>query len=236
MINVISAGACKGLFQALYGKKLKSGSLMAKFGAVGAMQEQLLAGQACELLVLTIPLLEKLAKEKWVIADSIRPIGLVATGIAVPTALAKQRGGMPKVNDQAVLRANLLAATAIHFPDPKRATAGIHFQQVLDQLGIASAVANRCHHYDNGASAMAKLAANDSALGNLQIGCTQVSEILYTQGVNLIDELPEPFQLSTQYAVALTPSGMDSKRAKKMLDRLSGKKSIELRVSSGFAV
>ncbi len=236
MINVISAGACKGLFQALYGKKLKSGSLMAKFGAVGAMHELLLSGQACELLVLTVPLLETLANEKWVVADTIRPIGLVATGIAVPVALAKQKAGKPKVSDQAVLRANLLAATAIHFPDPVRATAGIHFQKVLDQLGIARAVADRCHHYDNGALAMAKLAANDPALGPLQIGCTQVSEILYTLGVSLIDELPDPFQLHTHYGVALTPSGLDSKRAKKMLDRLSGKKSLELRVSSGFVV
>ena len=44
----------------------------------------------------------------------------------------------PPVGDAAELRAALLAADAIYFPDPKLATAGIHFAKVLDGWGSAA--------------------------------------------------------------------------------------------------
>jgi molybdate transport system substrate-binding protein len=232
MVNILSAGACKGLFQSLFEKRFASGKLQGAFGAVGAMQEKLLAGEACELIALTRPMLEKLAIEGWVIKETITDIGKVGTGIAIPTKL----GSIPDVSHADVLRSNLLAATSIHFPDPQRATAGIHFQNVLSELGILEQVRARCFHYPNGAFAMAELAKNKAAHGELQIGCTQVSEITYTKGVSLVAELPEPFQLRTTYSAALTPSGIESKRALKMLDKLTSDKHSKLRQQGGFIV
>jgi molybdate transport system substrate-binding protein len=230
MVNILSAGACKGLFQALFPKRIKDGKIQASYGAVGAMQEKLLNGEACELLVLTLPMLEKLAVEKWVDANTIRVVGHVGTGIAIPSSLHS----IPDVSSQSVLKANLLAANYIHFPDPQRATAGIHFQNVLSDLGIAAEVRERCGHYPSGAFAMAQLAKNAKKYGALQIGCTQVSEILYTPGVTLVAELPEMYRLRTTYAAALTPSGLESRRAIKMLEKLTGEKSAALRLSGGF--
>jgi molybdate transport system substrate-binding protein len=230
MVNILSAGACKGLFQALFPKRIKARKIKAAYGAVGAMQEKLLKGEACELLVLTLPMLEKLAAEKWVDANTIRVVGHVGTGIATPSSLQS----IPDVSSDIALKANLLAANYIHFPDPQRATAGIHFQNVLSDLGIAAQVRERCAHYPNGAFAMAQLAKNAKKYGALQIGCTQVSEILYTPGVTLIAELPEMYRLRTTYAAALTPSGLESRRALKMLEKLTGEKSAALRLSGGF--
>ncbi len=230
MINVLSAGACKGLFQALFAKQLNNGKLQAAFGAVGAMQEKLLGGEACDILVLTIPMLEKLAAQKWVVASSITPIGEVGTGIAVPATMTS----WPAVHTPDVLKANLLAATSVHFPDPARATAGIHFKSVLDQLNIYAALESRCHLYPNGATAMAALASGSRALGHMPIGCTQVSEILYTPGVSLVAELPPPFVLRTVYAAALTPAGLESPRALEMINKLCSSKSLVLRHKGGF--
>ena len=232
MINIISAGACKGLIQALFARRFKSGKAQASFGAVGAMQEKLLAGEACELLVLTVPMLEKLAAEGWVDRATIAPIGAVGTGIAIASSLAS----IPDVMSRETLKANLLAASSIHFPDPARATAGIHFKNVLNELGILNDVEAKCHHYPNGAVAMNMLAKNVPEHGDLQIGCTQVSEIMYTPGLTLVAELPEPFVLRTVYASALTTSGTESKRAHKMLEKLTGAASLSLRQSSGFIV
>jgi molybdate transport system substrate-binding protein len=230
MVNILSAGACKGLFQALFAKRMKSGKVQGSFGAVGAMQEKLLYGEACELLVLTVPMLEKLATDGWVVQTSIQNVGHVGTGIAISSSLAS----IPDVSSTHYLKENLLAATAIHFPDPQRSTAGIHFQNVLTDLGIFNQVAERCIHYPNGALAMAELAKNKPAHGNLQIGCTQVSEILYTPGVTLVAELPEPYRLRTTYAAGLTPSGLESNRAMKMLEKLTGAASVALRQAGGF--
>ncbi len=234
MNHFLSAGACKGLFQGLYARQLNSGHLRGAFGAVGAMQEKLLNGDPCELLVLTLPLLEKLAREGWVIPTTIKLIGQVGTGIAVASAQAKKVAGIPDVLTSATLKANLLAASQIHFPDPVRSTAGFHFNGVLEDLGIADTLAARCAHYPNGAFAMAQLAKNAKVGGPLQMGCTQVSEILYTPGVQLVAELPEPYRLRTAYAAGLTPSGFESDVAHKMLATLIGPAASRLRLAGGF--
>ena len=234
MIHVLSAGACKGLFQTLYPKQLKSGAVQASFGAVGAMQETLLAGAPCELLVSTVPLLKSLAEQGWIDESTIQFIGQVCASIAI--ADRKPLGSDPDVSTREHLRANLLAATAIHYPDPLRSTAGIHFDKVLNELGVDATVKSRCHHYANGAFAMQALAKHAPALGALQIGCTQASEILYTDGVRIVGPLPAPFELNTGYAAALTISGLDSSAARKMLDYLTGPNSHSLRIRSGFTI
>ena len=94
----------------------------------------------------------------------------------------------PSIGDAAALRAALLAADAIYFPDPKLATAGIHFAKVLDALGIAGEVAARLRPFPNGAAAMQALARAPDAR---PIGCTQVTEILNTPGVTLVGPLPK---------------------------------------------
>lgn len=227
-VNVLSAGACKGLFTALAPTEFRKQSLsvVGSFGAVGVMQEKLLAGEACDLLVLTLPMLERLATQGKLRADSIAVIGVVGTGIAVRTG-----GRWPNVSTANLLGANLLAARGIHFPDPARATAGVHFARVLSELGIAAKVAGVCHHYPNGAMAMAALAADTDPL---QIGCTQISEILYTPGIDLVAALPAPFTLATSYAVALTRDCRDIAAATRMLAILTGAPSASLRAAGGF--
>ena len=91
---------------------------------------------------------------------------------------------------EAGLRAALIAADAIHFPDPGKATAGIHFDKVVDRLGIRSDVQARLRTFPNGASAMRALAD----AGGRAIGCTQATEILATPGVRLVGPLPPGFE------------------------------------------
>ena len=86
------------------------------------------------------------------------------------------------------LRAALLGADAIHFPDPERATAGIHFARVLAEVGISGALfAAKAKTHANGAAAMRALAE----AGTRALGGTQATEILATPGVRLVD-VPTP--------------------------------------------
>ena len=61
------------------------------------------------------------------------------------------------------LRAALLAADEIHFPDPAQATAGIHFAKVMRELGVWSRGPGRLRPAPNGATAMRALAASKAA-------------------------------------------------------------------------
>jgi molybdate transport system substrate-binding protein len=227
-LSIVSAGAAKGLVEALQGDwtATSGAAIEGTFGAVGAMKEKLLSGTACDVLILTQALLDGLAAQGVIAGDSIRPLGRVFTGIAVPDGAAA-----PPIDTPDALRDTLTRASAIYFPDPERATAGIHFAKVLRELGIADAVSSRLRTYPNGATAMRELAqAGDPAA----LGCTQVTEILYTRGVRLAGLLPKAFELSTLYCVAVCTASGQEALARDFVSLVAGPSTAPLREQGGF--
>jgi molybdate transport system substrate-binding protein len=140
-------------------------------------------------------MIDQLETGGHVVGSTRAALGRVRTGIGIRSGDA-----LPDIKDRAALKQSLLIATDIFLPDPQRATAGIHFAKVLQQLGIDSQVAARLRPYPNGAAAMAAMAHSTAAS---PIGCTQVSEIKFAPGVTLAGLLPEAFELATVYSVAV---------------------------------
>ena len=196
------------------------------FGAVGALKEKLVAGERCDVVILTAAMIADLEREGRLLPGASAPLGRVRTGIAVRTGDA-----LPQVSDRAHLRDMLLAASGIYVPDTLRSTAGIHFAQVLTRLGIHDDVAPRLRLYPNGATAMRELA---SATGPGLVGCTQITEIRYTPGVALVGPLPAEFELATVYSVAVGADARAPDLALRFALLLSGSASRVLRANSGF--
>jgi len=225
-VHLLSAGAAKGLVLALQPdfEGASGVQLASTFGAVGAMLEQLDAGTPCDAIVLTRAMLDALAAAGRVVAGSVCDVGWVHTGVAVP-----QGAAAPPVAEAAVLRALLQRASAIYLPDPERATAGIHALKVLRELGQAQP--ERLHPHPNGAAAMAAMAR---AADPGAVGITQVSEILYTPGLQLLGALPPPFALATLYSAAVVQGAPQTKAATRLLALLSAPAQAALRRRSGF--
>ena len=150
----------------------------------------------------------------------------------VETALAV-RSGDPKVTvgNADDLRAAFLASDAIFVPDIKASTAGIHVAKVLAQLGIADEVAARLKVYPNGATAMRELAASDA---KRPIGCTQSTEIISTEGVELSGSLPKGCELATMYTAAVTTSAAHAGEAQTLIELLTSADAHEERARAGF--
>ncbi|NDP44066.1 MAG: ABC transporter substrate-binding protein, partial [Aromatoleum sp.] len=150
----------------------------------------------------------------------------VRTGIAVRAGDA-----VPGIGDADALSLALVAATAIYLPDSQRATAGIHFVDVMKRLGIHADVESRLRPYPNGAAAMHELAqATDAGC----IGCTQITEILYTPGVTLVGPLPVGFELATVYSIAVCTRARHPELARKFAALIAGPDSRALRAQGGF--
>lgn len=228
IVQLLCAGAVKGVVEALQPAFIaESGSeVVGEFGAVGAMKAKLLAGDPCDVIVLTAAMLAELAAQGHVEADTIAQLGEVATGVAI-----RSGDPLPAIGDADSLRRSLLAATALYVPDPERATAGIHFADVVRRLGIARDVTPRLRAFPNGAIAMRALAEANEAGG---LGSTQVSEILYTSGVTLVGELPGEFALATVYSVAVCARAQSPQLARRVAATLSGPRSAAMRANAGF--
>jgi molybdate transport system substrate-binding protein len=137
----------------------------------------------------------------------------------------------PAVGTADELKAALLNAKGIYFPDPVKATAGIHFMNVLKQLEIDAQVAGRLHPFPNGATAMGEM-ARSSEPG--VIGCTQVTEILYTPGVTLVAPLPQAFELATVYTAGVSSRANSPQTAAALIALLASTQTAALRRAGGF--
>jgi molybdate transport system substrate-binding protein len=227
-LNILSGGAAQGLVTSLAPAfKAQTGFYIAgEFGAVGAMAEKLRGGIAADIIILTAALVAKLADEKLVVPTSIADVGLVETAVAV-------RARDPKISIGSAddLRKALLASDEIYVPDIKTSTAGIHVAKVLAQLGIADEAATRLKVYPNGATAMRELASSNA---KHPIGCTQATEIITTEGVQLSGVLPKGCGLATTYTAGVTTRSASPKQAQILIELLTNTGSSELRSRAGF--
>jgi molybdate transport system substrate-binding protein len=153
-LHVLSAGAAKGLVEALEPAlhAATGATLRGEFGAVGAIREKWRGGAPCDVIILTAAMLDTMAQDGRVVPETIAPLGRVRTGIAVRVGEAP-----PAIADREELRRSLLAAKGLYLPDAVRSTAGVHFMNVLRELGIHDEVVSRLRAYESGAVAMREL-------------------------------------------------------------------------------
>jgi molybdate transport system substrate-binding protein len=129
------------------------------------------------------------------------------------------------------LRKALLAADAIFVPDTETSTAGIHVAKVLAQLGIADEVAARLKVFRNGATAMRQLAVSDA---KRPVGCTQSTEIIAAEGVELTGSLPPGYELKTMYTAGVTTNAAHAEQAQALIELLTGADAGKARRRAGF--
>jgi len=229
VVNILSGGAAAAVVKGVQAQfERESGAtIQATFSAVGQMRDQLLAGSPCDLVILTRPLVAQLVASGHVVAGSERSLGLVRTGVAV-------RAGTPHpaIGDRGQLAAAFRAAREIYYPDPEKATAGIHFMNVLKALGLDQELKGAFRPFPNGATAMAAMATSNEAVA---IGCTQETEINYTQGVELVGSLPKEFELATDYTLGICAAAREPGLAAKLAELVAGPASAQIRRQGGFA-
>lgn len=226
-LRILSGGAAHGLvgrLQPVFEKKHDC-KIEGTYGAVGAMKDKLLGGAPCDLLILSLALIEDLVGQKRADVTTVKPVGQVKTGIAL-----KEKHAPVSVSSPEKLQALLKAAPTLYFPDPAKATAGIHFMKVLQSLGLDKEPA-KLKTYPNGATAMAALAQSTEAEA---VGCTQVTEILITQGVRLNGLLPPPYELTTTYTAAVAAGAQEAELAKALIAALTAAEAAETRRKCGF--
>jgi len=227
-LHLLCAGAAQGLVKALQERfRAETGAhIEARFGAVGAMKEALLGGERCDVMIVTAAMVDALCAEGHLRTETRAALGQVFTGVAVQAGAPH-----PDVSTPAALKAALLASSDIYFPDAVRATAGIHFAKVMAELGIRDTLEPRFRTYPAGAIAMRELATSRATA---PMGCTQVTEIKYTPGVELVGLLPTEFALATTYTAAVSVRAAEPALAAAFVGLLVGADTRALRAAGGF--
>ncbi|MEN9587908.1 MAG: hypothetical protein RIT15_1483 [Pseudomonadota bacterium] len=215
-----------GLTRELLGDQI-SINVGLNFGAVRTMYDLYVSGVPCDLLLLTRAQIDELDAAGCLVSDSILDVGHVKTGVAVRADTKVD----PDIHDAASLKTMFLKASSIYCPDMKQSTAGLHVAGMLKQLGIWDDVKNHISEHPNGATAMRMMeTSNDSD----SIGCTQVTEIIYTPSVRLVGLLPKEFELSTVYSIAVPKRSTAPEAAKAAIAKLCSDAHQRVRAAAGF--
>ena len=231
-IRVLSGGAAAGVVQGIQEnfENTHQCIINGTFSAVGAMSDLVLKSEPCDLVILSKSLVNELVVSGHVDANSVRSLGIVPTGIAIPS---KRTLSSPKITTVDELKEAFRSAPALYFPDMEKSTAGIHFMKVMKTLGLDQELASRFKSFPNGATAMAQMALDSDT--NV-IGGTQTTEINICPGVDLIGLLPQELELNTDYTLGICKNSKNPDLSKKLADILVGDQSIQIRQSIGYIV
>lgn len=195
-ISVYSAGAARSGMTSLAEAFFKETGYVVNltFAPVGAIVKRLADGETTDIVVLTDRALEELVRQGKVVSDTVIEIGKVGVGIAVQAGMPA-----PDISTSAAFRQAILAAKSLAYADPaKGASSGIHFASVLEKMGIADDVKEKCICLTGGYEV-----AEFVAEGKAELGIQQISEIIPVKGVTLVGPLPSGLQKITTYAAGI---------------------------------
>lgn len=193
-IRVFSGGAPQQVLQALAPAFERStGHKVAfTFALVTAIQQKLAAGEKADIVMLPAPLLSAVEKALPFAKDSRATIARVGIGIIAPRAAKRI-----DISTSDAVRAALLDARAMAFPDPTTPSGG-HLLRMLDQLGIGEKVRPRVIN---------KAAINGGgelvARGEADLGLYLLSEVNRIDGITVVGLLPPALQSYVDYAAAI---------------------------------
>ena len=229
-LHVVSAGAAQSVVQQAIDawKRVPGGEIVATFGAVGAQRSRLREGASADVVLLTAAMIDELCADGYVMAGTRADLGEVVGGIAVCAGAPHRAVDTPQA-----LATALRAASAIYIPDPATATAGAQFIRMAEGLGIAAETARKLRSFPNGFAAMSQLAADADPAA---LGCTQITEIMWVRGVELVAPLPRPLQMPTVYSLGIAAGSTQVERARAFAQSIAGPQAAAALAQAGFGM
>jgi molybdate transport system substrate-binding protein len=161
----------------------------ASYGATNVLTPRIVAGEAADVLILTDVGIEALVQRGTVAPGSRRDLARSGIGLAVKSGAAR-----PDIGTVDAFKQAILAARSVAFS--KSGASGVHFAEVIRQLGIADQVAAKARVFDG---VVGELAAK----GEVEIAVQQVSELKLVPGLDLVGLLPDALQRITVFSAGI---------------------------------
>ena len=195
-VRVMSGGAPKEVFAQLTPKfEQQSGNkVVFIYDVLTALREKIAAGEKADVLVMPVPMLDGYVKDGKLRANSESTFGNVGISVVV-----KQGAPQPDISTKEKFCEAMLSARSVVHATPGKTPSGTHMGKVMEQLGIAEAVAKKIVHrpaLEGGVQLVAE--------GQADIGIYPASEVANVKGVTIIGSLPTGIELNIVYGGAAT--------------------------------
>jgi len=141
-----------------------------------------------------VPMLDGYAKDGKLRDNARATFGIVGTSVVVKEGVPK-----PDISTKEKFREAMLNARSVVHATPGKTPSGTHMGKVMEQLGIADAMAKKVIHrpaLEGGVQLVAE--------GQAEIGIYPASEVAGVKGLAVVGPLPAGIDLNTLYGAAAT--------------------------------
>jgi molybdate transport system substrate-binding protein len=190
------------------------------YGLAAVLKTKFLEGAPADVLILTGPIIDDLAKQGKVVTESKKDVARSGVGVAVKAGAPK-----PDISTPDALKSAVLSAKSIGYS--REGASGVAFARVLERLGIADQV--RTKYKDTGTKAGEMLAA-----GEIDLAAAQIPELMAVPGVEVVGPLPAELQTVTIFSVGLATEAQEPAAAKALIEFLSGPRAAPVYKTKGL--
>jgi molybdate transport system substrate-binding protein len=190
------------------------------YGLAAVLKTKFLEGAPADVLVLTAPIIDDLAKQGQVVAESKKDVARSGVGVAVKAGAPK-----PDLSTPDALKAAVLAAKSIGYS--REGASGVAFARALERLGIADQV--RAKYKDTGTKAGEMLAA-----GEIDLAAAQIPELMAVPGIEVVGPLPAELQTVTIFSVGLATEAPERAAAQALIEFLAGARAAPVYKAKGL--
>ena len=226
-IKVMCARSMHKAVEALTGAFCKQGghAVALDFGTVGALEGKIAAGESADVLILSVPAIEKLEKA-GALASGARA-NVARTFIAV---CVREGTPAPDIATPAAFERTLRSAHSIALSDPAvGGSAGVYLVGLFERLGLAETIAAKGMLQKSGVEVARRVVE-----GKADLGLTLSGEIASVPGAAIAGPLPPPLGNDTIYCVAISAASSERVAAKDFIGALTAPATRATWVAAGF--
>jgi molybdate transport system substrate-binding protein len=182
------------------------------YGLAADMKKRILDGERADVIILTRGMMEDLAKQNKIAADSIANVAGTPVAVAARAGAAK-----PDIGSVAAFKQALLAAKSISYADPaKGGLSGVVAAKAIERLGIADQMKAKTILVAGAQS------PDLVAKGEAELGIAQASEIVPVAGTQLVGPLPGELATMTLFTGGVGAESQSAAAAKALIEFLRG--------------
>jgi molybdate transport system substrate-binding protein len=172
------------------------------------------AGEVADILVLVRSAMDQLVEQGFADASTRAELVHSRVGLAV-------RAGAPHpdISTMDAFRDALLAARSVVYS--RAGASGIHFETVLEKLGIADEVRARATVIPAG------FTAEKLVTGEADLAIQQVSELMVVPGIEIVGRFPDAVQTVTSFSAALMPNARNEELARAFMASLQTPEAVQ---------
>ena len=219
-VTLLISNALKTVFEELVPQfeKATGHKLAITFGSTNPLKARIEKGEAFDLTILGETAIDDLVKQGKLDATTRAVVARSGLGLAIRKGTPK-----PDIGTTETFKRTLLNAKSIGYLEG--GLTGTYLKVLFQRLGIADSMQSK-HKSTRGAEAVAR--------GEVELGVTQMSEILHQTGAELAGPLPPEIQNYTNFVTAIGADARQADAARALLKYLASPDAARVMKANGL--